>query len=137
MAIHDWLPGISATILCNGDPIPEITDPDPPSPPAEDANARVVAHHSRWAVSKYIVCESGRHFAIKLTVDAPYNIDCAKLAFYIYVDGKFAARAWCERPQLKRAGGSWEQVVEGVKMGKGARTTERDFKFVDIKLGEL
>ncbi|RDL33034.1 uncharacterized protein BP5553_08473 [Venustampulla echinocandica] len=131
MAIAPYLQGITAQILINGVPTEEYDDPDPIAPKhADPAVARYISKHT---ISKYIVSETNQVFSIKLLVAKPYsNIMDSKCGFHIVIDGVPAWTSTCARPRVKENGGTWEDEVMGVKVGKGRNCVVRNFRFAEI-----
>ncbi|TAQ83913.1 hypothetical protein B7494_g7759 [Chlorociboria aeruginascens] len=126
-----FIPGISAEVLVNGKPIPEIPDRDEIEVIHDDLN--VVAWQSVRTVSTYLQTTTDTPFSIKVSVAPPYRIDCSKLGFHFMIDGKLVWTAKCERPSLAKNEGKWEFVIGGLMEGKGRRCTRKKFRFASIE----
>lgn len=61
------------------------------------------------------------------------KMDCSKLQFEISIDGKFVWDAWCHRPRYHGNGSVWEEIISGMKLGKGRGCEIKDFKFMGLK----
>lgn len=61
----------------------------------------------------------------------------SRTKFVIAVDGVEADIVCAERAKVKRHGGRWEHVSEGVKSGKGRACREMGFRFKELRTSEL
>lgn len=58
------------------------------------------------------------------------------MRFHIKLDGIPVWISTAARPRVRENGGEWEEVVEGVKEGKGRGCVVRKFRFAEIKTSE-
>ena len=128
MAIFPFVPGIAASIICNGSVLEELQDPHDIQVDHEDPEIK--EHQQLRTVSRYIESIEDAFFSIKLNVTPQYKMmDVAKLGFHIKVDGnEVKPEPICARPVLKRQKGRWEGVVSGVREGIIKRVMTCDLK---------
>ncbi|TGO87593.1 hypothetical protein BPOR_0216g00030 [Botrytis porri] len=114
-----------------------------PSYPSPDKEAIVEGdelseYFSVRTVTIYIAVTNNTPFSIHLRVDRPYPVkmDCSKLQFEIFIDGKFVWDAWCHKPRYQENGNVWEEIIGGLKLGKGRSCEIKDFKFMGLKTNE-
>ncbi|KAF4632647.1 hypothetical protein G7Y89_g5474 [Cudoniella acicularis] len=132
MAIATFHPGITAEILVNGHPAYEYDDPDKTEADILDSDAD--KYKASVTISKYIKSETNQDFSIKVAVSPPHsNKMGSKTVFNISVDGVPAWISTAARPAVKKQNGVWEDVVCGVKQGKGKGCKLQTFRFVEIK----
>jgi len=75
-------------------------------------------------------------FAIKATITPSFKIDCAKIGFDCFVDGKKVWTMHAARPDLKKSNGKWTESCNGLKAimaGKSRIWEQREFQFASIK----
>jgi hypothetical protein len=141
MAISELHPGISASILINGQPAIEHVDTDDIE--VAHANPDIAKYQAARTVSTYVESESDKLFSIEVVVGGPYGgkkMECSKLGFYIAVDGVAATEVHCPRPWFKNtdpkdAIQAWKHELRGVEnVTKGqSNGTLRAFKFAQIE----
>ncbi|KAH6664108.1 hypothetical protein B0J14DRAFT_682679 [Halenospora varia] len=132
MAIHPFHPGLSAQILTSNHPTTEYTDPDAITSSHSDPTIR--AYEESATISRYITASTNQTFSIKLSLGPPHtNSMESRTKFVIAVDGVEADVVCAERAKVKRHGGRWEHVSEGVKSGKGRACREMGFRFKELR----
>ncbi|ATZ49819.1 hypothetical protein BCIN_05g02230 [Botrytis cinerea B05.10] len=130
------VPGITAQIISrNNKAFPSYPSPDKEAIVEGDELAE---YFSTRTVTTYIAVTNDTPFSIHLRVDRPYpqEMDCSKLQFEIFVDGKFVWDAWCHKPRYQENGSVWEEIIRGLKLGKGKGCEIKDFKFMGLKTNE-
>jgi hypothetical protein len=140
MAKLQLLPGLTATVLIDGNPVTEHDDPDEIQVEHEDPE--VVAYQIIRTLSKYIESVTGKHFSIKFEVGPPLghaDMIYTKLVIEVEVDGIPAWTRFCPRPFFRNnaPGAIWEDTVVGVKEGKGAKCTLKEFQFAKIETSNV
>ncbi|KAF7953831.1 uncharacterized protein EAE97_001230 [Botrytis byssoidea] len=130
------VPGITAQIISQD----KKAFPSYPSPDKEPIveGDELSEYFSVRTVTTYIAVTNNTPFSIHLRVDRPYPVkmDCSKLQFEIFVDGKFVWDAWCHKPRYQDNGNVWEEIIGGLKLGKGRSCEIKDFKFMGLKTNE-
>ncbi|KUJ24185.1 uncharacterized protein LY89DRAFT_713091 [Mollisia scopiformis] len=147
MAITPLVPGLSASILINGVPAPELTDPEPQIPSPTHPNPKVSAYQQAHTVTSYIKCTANTRFSILLTVEEPIRTEFAgirrmkwaKLGFEITIDGNKVPTEKCTRPWFNKnpQKETWKCIVKGVKVGKGKSCFIREFEFLKVETSEF
>ncbi|KAF7910814.1 uncharacterized protein EAF01_002323 [Botrytis porri] len=130
------VPGITAQIISQD----KKAFPSYPSPDKEAIveGDELSEYFSVRTVTIYIAVTNNTPFSIHLRVDRPYPVkmDCSKLQFEIFIDGKFVWDAWCHKPRYQENGNVWEEIIGGLKLGKGRSCEIKDFKFMGLKTNE-
>lgn len=131
------MPGITAQILTQD----KAAFPNYPSPDPETSTEEgdLAGYYIARTITTYIAVTNNTPFSIHLRVDRPYpkKMDCSKLQFQIFVDGKFVWDSWCHRPRYDANGNVWEEIIGGMKLGKGRSCEVNDFKFMGLKTSKL
>ncbi|KAA8575659.1 hypothetical protein EYC84_004777 [Monilinia fructicola] len=130
------VPGITVQIISQDKKaFPNHVSPDK-EPTTEDGE--LSGYFSSRTITTYIAVTNDTPFSIHLRVDRPYPVkmDCSKLQFEISIDGKFVWDAWCHRPRYHGNGSVWEEIISGMKLGKGRGCEIKDFKFMGLKTND-
>jgi hypothetical protein len=144
MASNTKVPGIEVAILFEGRPLIEYDDlykeevsKDENKGEVFNLDADAAQHQASRTVTKYIESVSDMEFAIKLSVNSPYEFDvgCDLLCFDIYVDGRKVRAPLLFKTNYTSKNG-WSQVINGVRKEKGFNSMTQKFKFASIKTSE-
>ncbi|QSZ29597.1 hypothetical protein DSL72_004113 [Monilinia vaccinii-corymbosi] len=130
------VPGITAQIISQDKKaFPNYPSPDKESIAEDEALSE---YFNSRTITTYIAVTNDTPFSIHLRVDRPYpmKMDCSKLQFEIFIDGKFVWNAWCYRPRYEENGNVWEDIIGGMKLGKGGSCEIKDFKFMRLKTND-
>lgn len=129
MAIHDKVPGIEVTVEVDGAPLVEYAASNDQ---AQHEDRAVQFHLANCAITKYIECRTGKHFSVRMAIDAGYKWDSPSLGLEVWVDGVRACSKIVSRKtyEYKR----YSSVVEGIKFR--ALGQLRPFTFVEIRTSE-
>lgn len=101
-------------------------------------NAETSVRNRSRTKGVYIESTDDAEFSLKLGVMPPYQMDSAKLAFEITVDGKNVGTHLCHRPDFNRNDGHWEKIVEGQEIVLGRNKAKvRKFKFAAIVISKF
>ncbi|ESZ92159.1 hypothetical protein SBOR_7454 [Sclerotinia borealis F-4128] len=132
---HPSAPGITAQIISqDNEAFPTYASPDNDPIP----NDPIAEYLRVQTITTYVAATNETPYAIHLRVDRPYpkEMDCSKLQFQLSIDGKFVWNVWCHRPRYVEMGNLWEEIIRGMKQGKGQGCKISDFKFKGIKTNE-
>ena len=127
MAILDCLPGIEVTVWADGETLEEY-DAENDIVTHEDPVA--AAHQQSHTVTKYIESTTGQVFLVKVSVKAPYKLDCPNVSFRLCVDGQ-----WVRSPLMTTASYArreWCDLIEGPVEMTHSRGEVTIMKFAEI-----
>jgi hypothetical protein len=139
MAVLDTLPGLSVSIHVDGEPLPEYED----EAEEEIPDGPVAVFQAARTVCKYVEATSEKEFCIKMSLNAPYRMDCPSVKFRCFIDGirvrtKILRRSvYPDRIRRGRVVSPVETTVEGVTVeapGRSDHEFVRKFKFAKIEL---
>jgi hypothetical protein len=138
MAVLDTLPGVTVSINVDGQPLPEYKD----DTEEETLDGPVAEYQTARTVCKYVEAISDKEFCIKMTLDAPFRMDCPSLEFACSIDGHRT-----HAPLIRKAAHSLrmrgdivispiERLHDGVRVeapGRKDREFIKNFKFAKIE----
>ncbi|KAI0401204.1 hypothetical protein F4802DRAFT_440587 [Xylaria palmicola] len=130
MAIHPDLPGLEATVRCNGQALPEYEDPDAG---ANDDAANDGAD-SRPSTTKYIECLDGAEFDVFIKVAAPYQwgyLNHIVIADLV-VDGQHIQGSVFRNP-VSNVLATSTHFIKGRESNVGGTWSRQNFKFAAVK----
>lgn len=128
MAIHQDFPGIEVTVEVDGTSVVEYADLDDQ---VKHEDATVQLHLVNCTVAKYIECATGKHFSIKMAIDAKYKWDCPVISFHVWVDGVSVGGSSFSRTSYENINS--DTVKEGIYVGNtGHGGVLKKFKFAEI-----
>lgn len=130
MAVLDTLPGITVSILINGQSAEEFIDE------GEEVDGPLAP----VTVVKYIEAISDTEFAVKASVHPVFwenRLMVDDILFQVWVDGKCVGGTYC-RNEIVDISVPWFRMIEGF-YGKDVigRSTLNPFKFADVEIGRF
>ncbi|CZT51957.1 uncharacterized protein RSE6_16128 [Rhynchosporium secalis] len=128
MAVLDSLQGIEVMVVVDGKALTEYSTENDL---VKHTNPAAAAHRQARTVTKYIESTTDKAFLVRLSVKAPFMLDCPHLCFAVTADGQSI-----DRPLMSKEGyarGEWLCEVEGVIGKLESRGQLAAMKFSEIK----
>ncbi|KAL2063578.1 hypothetical protein VTL71DRAFT_5383 [Oculimacula yallundae] len=124
MAVLDSLLGIKVTVVVDGETLEEY---DTENETVTRTNPAAAIHQQARTVTKYIESKTGKEFLVRLSVQAPYSLDCPRLSFYVSVDGQHIQSPMLSK--AKYAKREWSRDVGGIveELSTGVHVTAMQF----------
>lgn len=135
MAILPSIPGIEVQVYIDGKPAKEHSD----EVGLEEKNFENEASKYRAGVTiaKYVESISDKTFALKLSVNSPYDfgIDGEILQFAVLVDGKKVRAPLVLKSKYFKEHG-WSKLIEGIRTQEDASVIQK-FRFASINISKF